>query len=273
MKIDIAQIISDALTSRSKENLTGIQASESLFRTYRILATLNGLNLKVPRSDRFYLKMAIGYYTRVLKASKKNQFIAAYSLGCPVEILYSMDIVPFQLEATGWLLSMLLGETNQLLTAANDAGLAPEICSVHRLMAGSFVRQMFPRPGAVLWTNMPCENSAKSGALLAKLNDCPGFFLDHPLENTTESQNYLVAEYQNLISFLEEKSGHKLNYHKLSEAIAQSQRQIELCREISQLRQKFAIAVPLFYLPQSIYDQSSFRGTSGRQQISGTAAQ
>lgn len=244
MKIDISKIISDTLFNSPRDNSDGIKKTESLFRTYSFLATINRFNLRIPKSDRIYLKTAIGYYTRVLMASKKKRFIAAYSLGCPVEILYAMDIIPFQLEATGWLLSMLLGETNQLLTAASEAGLANEICSVHRLMAGSFYRQMLPRPRAVVWTNMPCENSAKSGALLARLNDCPGFFLDHPYEPMPEAEKYLVTEFKNLISFLEEKSGLSLNYDKLTEAVAQSNRQIELCRELSQLRKNVPSPFP-----------------------------
>jgi benzoyl-CoA reductase/2-hydroxyglutaryl-CoA dehydratase subunit BcrC/BadD/HgdB len=188
----------------------------------------------------------VDYYARVLRASKKNRFIAVYSLGCPVEILYAMDIVPLQLEATGWLLAMLTGEANKLLSAASEAGLATEICSVHRLMAGAFAKQVLPMANAVLWTNMPCENGAKSGALLAKLNNCPGFLLDHPYRNTPGEATYLESELKNMISFLEEKSGHKLNYKSLEKSITQSNEQIELCREISQLRKTVPSPFPSF---------------------------
>lgn len=246
MKINVSKIISEALVNHSKPGGDGLNKTEKLFRAYRIAAKINALNPKIPKSDRLYLNLVIDYYVQALRASQKNDFIAAYSLGCPVEILYAMDIVPFQLEATGWLMAMLMGETSQLFTAAGEVGLATEICSVHRLMAGAFAKRLFPRPNSVLWTNMPCENSAKSGALLAKLNDCPGFFLDHPYRNIPEELDYLVAEFNKLIFFLEEQSGHKLNYNRLSEAINRSNEQIEICREISQLRKNVPSPFPSF---------------------------
>jgi len=236
LKIDLSKIVSEAIIKNSATETSGLGKVEALFRAYRLAAKINLLNPKVPRSDRLYLSLAVDYYTRVLRASKKNRFVAAYSLGCPVEIFYAMDIVPFQLEATGWLLAMLTGDTSQLLTAASEAGLATEICSVHRLMTGAFTRGLLPRPDALLWTNIPCENGAKSGALLAKINGCPAFFLDHPYNGNAEEKKYLVEEYKKLISFLEEQSGHKMDYHRLSQAITRSNEQIELCREISMLR-------------------------------------
>lgn len=246
MKTNISKLISDAFFNISKLNVKGIAKSEWLFRAYLIAMKLNSLNPKIPKSDRLYLNMAIDYYVRILRASKNNGFVAAYSLNCPVEILYAMGIVPFQLEATGWLLARLTGETGQLLSSANEVGLATEICSVHRLITGAFAKRLLPQPNAVLWTNIPCENSAKCGALLSRLNDCPGFFLDHPYSHTPEEVQYLVEELKNLISFLEEESGHKFDYNKLAESISESNKQIELCREISQLRKNVPSPLPSF---------------------------
>ena len=246
MKINISKIVSDAIIKNSAADGSGIRKVEALFRAYRVAERINALNPKIPQSDKLYLKLAIDYYARVLRAGKKNGFIAAYSLGCPVEILYAMDIVPFQLEATGWLLAMLTGETGPLLSSAGEAGLATEICSVHRLMTGAFARQLLPPPQAVLWTNIPCENGAKSGALLARLNTCPGFFLDHPYCCAPGETEYLAEEFKKLIAFLEDHSGHKMDYHRLGEAINRSSEQIGLCREISQLRKKVPSPFPSF---------------------------
>jgi benzoyl-CoA reductase/2-hydroxyglutaryl-CoA dehydratase subunit BcrC/BadD/HgdB len=246
VKIDIAKLMSGAIFNLSNSSGSGLDRSESLFRAYRLGAKINALNPGVPKSDRLYMRMAIDYYARVLSASKKKKFIAAYSLGCPVEILYAMQIVPFQLEATGWLLTMLTGDAGQLLQASSEIGLATEICSVHRLLAGAFWRQMLPRPNAVIWTNIPCENSAKAGPLFASLNECAGFFLDHPYRDAPREEGYLVSELINLISFLEKESGHRLSFSRLTEAINQTKRQIELCQEISELRKKVPSPFPSF---------------------------
>jgi hypothetical protein len=205
VKINPSKIVFNTLFNQSKAKGNSAHRNEALLRAYSLAAKINALNPKIPRSDRLYVKAAVDYYSRVLKASRKHDFVAAYSLCCPVEIFHAMGIVPLQLEVTGWVLTMLTGETNRLLTAAGEAGLAPEICSVHRLITGAFAKQLIPRPDAVVWTNVPCENSAKSGPLLAKINHCPDFFLDHPYEQTPEEVQYLVSEFNSLISFLEEK--------------------------------------------------------------------
>ena len=82
--------------------------------------------------------------------------------------------------------------------------------------------------------------------MLAALNHCPGFFLDHPCNNTPAEVHYLAEELKNQISFLEEKSGHRLDYDRLKEAVAQSDCQIKLCREISYLRKNVPSPFPSF---------------------------
>jgi hypothetical protein len=80
MKINISKTITDAAFSRAGKNGDGLERVEALFRAYRLAAGINNLNLKTPKSDRLYIKIAVDYYARVLKARRKNGFIIAYSL-------------------------------------------------------------------------------------------------------------------------------------------------------------------------------------------------
>ena len=174
MKINLSGIISNTLHRRSRTDGIDLNIVESMFKAYRLASMIGSLNPGVPGSDKLFLKISFRYYSRVLQAARKKDFVAAYSLGCPVEILYAMDIVPFQLEATGWLLARLTGHSSQLLSAAGESGLASEICSVHRLMVGAFARGLLPRANAVLWTNMPCEKVPKR-RLAGRVESLPRF--------------------------------------------------------------------------------------------------
>jgi hypothetical protein len=78
----------------------------------------------------------------------------------PSEILYAMDIVPMHTEMTTWMTAMFLGEQAELLSAGAELGLAPEICSPHRGLAGAFLLKALPRPNVMLWSNMICDNTA-----------------------------------------------------------------------------------------------------------------
>jgi benzoyl-CoA reductase/2-hydroxyglutaryl-CoA dehydratase subunit BcrC/BadD/HgdB len=187
--------------------------------------------------------MLAKYYTRLLEAPQKGDFVAAHTVFFPVEILYAMDIVPMHTEMTTWITAMFLGDQAELLSAGAELGLAPEICSPHRGLAGAFHLKALPRPNVMLWSNLICDNSAKSGELVMELNDCPGFFLDRPFQQSKEEVDYFVGELKELINFLERQSGKKMNWDRLSEMVARMDKQIKLLQEIGELRK----AVPSPY--------------------------
>lgn len=209
---------------------------ELLARSCRMIARLNRANPEARESDVKYYQMLESYYRRVLSAKREGNFLAAHTVFFPTEILYAMDIVPMHTEMTTWLMALFLSKQAELLAAGAELGLASEICSPHRGLAGAFALGSLPHPDAMLWSNLICDNTAKSGELVMKINDCPGFFLDHPFQATEAEVKYLVGELKAMISFLEEQSGHKMDWDKLAEIVAGMDREIELFREINELR-------------------------------------
>jgi len=188
------------------------------------------------KSDTLYYQMLSKYYTKLLKAHETGGFIAAHTVFFPSEILYAMDIVPMHTEMTTWLAALFTGEQESFLSAGAELGLAAEICSPHRGLAGAFKRGYLPRPDTILWSNLICDNTAKSGELIMKLNNCPGFFLDHPFQHSKKEVSYLVNELKSMVKFLEGLSGHKMDWDKLSEVVARTNQQLALTREIGELR-------------------------------------
>jgi len=88
----------------------------------------------------------------------------------------------------------------------------------------------------MLWSNMVCDNTAKSGELITELCDCPGFFIDRPFKNSQREIQYLTGELEDMVHFLEEKSGKKMDWDRLSETVERMDRQIELVRQVNELR-------------------------------------
>jgi benzoyl-CoA reductase/2-hydroxyglutaryl-CoA dehydratase subunit BcrC/BadD/HgdB len=161
-----------------------------------------------------------------------------------------MDIVPMHAETTTWMTTILTGESSDVLESAARMGLAPEICSAHRGLAGAYGLGTLPRPDVVLWSSLMCDNTAKSGELLMELNHAPGFFLDHPFEPSSLELDYLIDELKSLIAFLEEHTGRKMDWGKLSEIVGRMDRQIQLTREINRLR----MSVPSPFPPQRFFE-------------------
>ncbi|UCC59958.1 MAG: 2-hydroxyacyl-CoA dehydratase [Dehalococcoidia bacterium] len=209
---------------------------DSIIRACAVIQRMNKVRPDASESERIYYNMLSDYYIRIKNAREEGKFIAAHTVFFPAEILYAMDLVPMHTETTTWMISLFTGESTELLSAGADLGLASEICTPHRGLAGAFACDALPRPDVMLWSNLICDNTAKSGELLMDINRCPGYFIDHPFQHSEDERKYLVGELKNMISFLEEQSGHKMDWDRLSEIVAQMDRQIELFREICELR-------------------------------------
>ncbi|UCC17495.1 MAG: 2-hydroxyacyl-CoA dehydratase, partial [Dehalococcoidales bacterium] len=188
------------------------------------------------KSQTLYYQMLVDYYTRVNNAHQEGKKIAAHTVFFPAEILYAMDIVPMHMEMTTWLIALFLKEQAELLEKGAEQGLVPEICSPHRGVAGIFATNSIPRPDVILWSNLICDNTAKSGELLMELSGSPGFFFDNPFRTSPGEIDYLVGELEDMVGFLEQQTGNKMDWNKLSEMVERTRHEIELYREIGDLR-------------------------------------
>jgi benzoyl-CoA reductase/2-hydroxyglutaryl-CoA dehydratase subunit BcrC/BadD/HgdB len=224
--------------------------TDSLVRACKLVGRMAKARPQVHQSEIMYYQMLTDYFSRLSNAEEEGKFISANTLLFPNEILWAMDIFPLHTEAAVWLTALFIGEYDELISSGQQLGLAPEICSPHRGLAGGFATGALPRPNVMLWSNLLCDNTAKCGELLMEINQCPGFFLDHPYRYTDDERKYLVHQLEELILFLEEQSGHKMNWDRLSEIVAEMDKQIELLREIAELRK----AVPSPFHPLGFLD-------------------
>jgi benzoyl-CoA reductase/2-hydroxyglutaryl-CoA dehydratase subunit BcrC/BadD/HgdB len=209
---------------------------DAIIRASRIITRMNRDNPAAFKSEAVYYDMLAGYYTRLQNAHDEGKFIAAHTVFFPSEILLAMDIVPMHTEMTTWMMALFLGEQAEILSAGAELGLVPEICSPHRGLAGAFLLGALPRPDAMLWSNLICDNTAKSGELIMEITKCPGFYLDHPFKRSEAEDRYLVNELEDMIRFLEETSGRKMDWDRLSEIVEKMDYQMQLFREVCELR-------------------------------------
>jgi len=193
-----------------------------------------------------YFQMMHDYYCRVRDAREKGGFVVAHTMFLPVEIFDAMDITPLHLEFTGYMMSLFSGSCNEVLTVAAEMGLAPEICSSHRLIGGISKVGGLPPIDAVVCGNLQCDNCAKSGELVMEFNHCPGFLFDYPYNQNTASQEFVQSELREMIAFLEKVSGHRMDWDKLSASIAEVNKQIRVIGRINKLCQ----TIPSPFQPQ-----------------------
>jgi benzoyl-CoA reductase/2-hydroxyglutaryl-CoA dehydratase subunit BcrC/BadD/HgdB len=206
---------------------------------------MNQASPSARKSDVLYYRMLENYYKRVLEAHDNGKLIAAHTVFFPTELIYAMDYVPMHTEVTTWMMALFTGENADILSAAAELGLASEICTPHRGLAGAFASKSLPRPDVMLWSNLVCDNTAKAGELIMKITGAPGFFIDHPFKDSAEEMSYLAGELGDMVAFLEQRSGRKMDWNRLSEIVARMDRQIALMREVNELRK----AVPTPFSP------------------------
>jgi benzoyl-CoA reductase/2-hydroxyglutaryl-CoA dehydratase subunit BcrC/BadD/HgdB len=217
---------------------------DSLLRTCRMILKMNRNRPDTARSENLYYQMLDKYFTNIIQAKEEGRLVAAHPVFFPVEILYAMGIAPVHNEVVTNTAALLLNDQTEYLAAGAEAGLAPEICSPHRALAGTYFRKALPQIDVVLWSNLICDNTAKAGEYLMEINHCPGFFLDHPFGDSPKEKQYLVGELKDMIVFLEEKSGRKMDWDKLSRGIAEMDKQIKLQAEISEVRKNVPSPFP-----------------------------
>lgn len=190
-----------------------------------------------------YIDLIVQYFERANAARDEGKPLVAHTVMCPLEIFYAMDLVPFFVEFYA-LYHTFLGDMSSYLERAAQLGLPPEVCSAHRLTDAMTVERAYPKPDVFVFSSQACDNTPKSGEGMAELYDnCPPYFLDRPYTYTGRTLNYYVQEYQELICFLEEQTGRKMDYDRLKEVVRKSYRATELSMEINELRK--AVPEPL----------------------------
>jgi len=197
-------------------------------------------------SHRHYYTMMHDYYCRVRDARQKGDFVVAHTMFLPVEIFEAMGIIPLHLEFSGYMMSLFKGSCNEVLITAAEMGLAPEICSSHRLIGGLAKLGALPPVDAVVCANLQCDNCPKSGELVMEINHCPGFCFDYPYHDNPAGRDYVLRELREMVAFLERFSGRQMDWNKLSESIVEVNKQIQTVRKINELCQH----VPSPFQPQ-----------------------
>lgn len=211
------------------------------------------------QTDLLYYQLLHRYYSDIRNAVEEGKPLVAHTVTLPMEILYALDVVPYLTEVVAMCQTHLQNLYEESLSAAKAFGLPPEVCSAHRILLGNILKGWVPRPTAAIWSNLVCDHTAKSSQVIAELYDTPGYFLDRAYGFSEAEIKYFTRELEDMIAFLERATGRKMDWDRLSEAVARSQEIHQLQEEIAELRK--AVPSPIrnrgsmlqhlisFYLP------------------------
>ena len=203
-----------------------------MVKKYKKLATAKDLNRLMTR-----------YYAKSKLVSKLRP-VAWVTSGAPVEILTAMGIASAYPENYGALCGARRVAT-ALCQEAEGHGYSQDLCSYARSHIGSVLGQTdaplggLPRPDLLVACNNICTTTVKWYEALAQHYRVPLFVLDTPFMHHPELEahtvQYVAAQLEELIAWLQKHTGRKLKQKKFLETLTLSRQAVQLWREIREL--------------------------------------
>ncbi|MFW9823268.1 MAG: 2-hydroxyacyl-CoA dehydratase subunit D [Candidatus Thorarchaeota archaeon] len=152
----------------------------------------------------------------------------------PYEILNSMNVSGMFVEFFGAMLSGA-GMSRKYFELAESKGYSTDSCSYHRTIIGAAMDGLLPEPDVLIGASIPCNGGVKALKRIGEIFNKEVFILNIPIEVTSKSIDYLAEQYEQMIDYIEENTGRKLNYQKLKQAIAYNNQSREYLIEVNEL--------------------------------------
>jgi benzoyl-CoA reductase/2-hydroxyglutaryl-CoA dehydratase subunit BcrC/BadD/HgdB len=160
-------------------------------------------------------------FLKTYEPDTKVAYTSVYAF--PMELLAAFDVVPFDFEVAGAMISSTdMGVPT--MTEAEDHGYAMDVCSFHRTDLGAFFKGYFPEPDILLTTSYYCDQKAKTNEILSLLCGKKSFLLYTPSQVNKDSIKYVENQLRHIADMLVEVTGQKLDEDRLKEAIRSSNR-------------------------------------------------
>jgi benzoyl-CoA reductase/2-hydroxyglutaryl-CoA dehydratase subunit BcrC/BadD/HgdB len=144
-----------------------------------------------------------------------------YNLGFNSELIWALqDVMPITVETLGALHSALCNSriTKEFIDEAQAVGIPADSCSADKLSIGAIRRGLYPKPACTVGINTPCDAQVLCTQVYAELGEAPFFPIDVPYYHDEDAALHVAAQLKELIPFLEENTGCKMDIDKLREA-------------------------------------------------------
>lgn len=169
------------------------------------------------------------YYAVMSTAKKEGRTLAWSGVGAPGEILRTMEIVPIYGEPYGAICGASK-QNHELLEATEQHGYGRNFCSYARSFIGSALINKgplggMPEPDLIISSKEACNTHISWWEVLSRHFNKPFYVIDQPLIQRGVRQqhiDYMKAQLEGLIDFLERVTGRKLNEEPFVEAVTLS---------------------------------------------------
>jgi hypothetical protein len=196
------------------------------------------------------MKLLAKYVRKSITAHDEGKKVAMTTFCFAPPILYAFDVVPLLLEPMTVLGTFVLQRgTSEYLDYCCEVGFTETSCSSQRGSLGAYLAGLGVRPDMIICDSAGiCDTNANSYSFASAYLGIPFYQLCYPPTLTDErASSYHRQDFMNLISFLEEQTGSKLDIDKLREVVIEIEKQTELINEFTEFQRLVPSPIPSIY--------------------------
>ena len=187
-----------------------------------------------------------------------------YNLGFNSELIYALgDVFPTPIESFGAMHNIFgdINTTLDLIDLAEASGVPSDCCSADKIGAGTMHKNLLPKPCCCIGLNTPCDAQVLATQVMAEMSGAPFFVIDVPYYHDDRTVEHVAKQLKELIPFLEEHSGVKLDYDRLRVACELSNQMTETICEWLEWRKQTPLTQSSKLVSMTLILQIMFAGT------------
>ena len=159
------------------------------------------------------------YYQRVAKAKEIGEQLAWINFAMMPELFWAMDMVPISVEGICALTAQSPERATRYIDLA-EVHVPDYLCSANKVAVGAFLDGAIAVPEIFVHPSVPCDSALITNPVLAEVFETMSYFcIDVPYFRDERAYQYIAGELRRLVSFLEEKTGRKLDLDKLRQTV------------------------------------------------------
>ncbi len=190
------------------------------------------------------LQIQYDMWHQVRDAHKNGKKLVFFGGPVPVDIIVAFDCVPVYLDTIPIRLSPNPVLTGKFIDAA-EKYVPPTTCGLCKTYLGTLVEDQYGvQADAFVYSTVPCDSSRVVYPNMERMMKVPTFSFDFPFRRDWRGSEYMVAQIERFVTFMEDFTGTKLDWDKMKEAMANSNVTFDLQGKCADLRKHKPCPLP-----------------------------
>lgn len=180
----------------------------------------------------------------VMNAHKNGKKIVIFGGAMPVEVFAAFDLVPFYLDMIPFKLCSYPRVVSKFIDES-EKYISTSTCGLDKTELGGILSGGYGfQPDIFVYSSTPCDSSRVAYPNMEQMMKLPTFSFDTPFRRDDRGVDYLADQVGDLIKFLEETTGTKLDWEKLKYHMELSNQIYILQKKLSDLRKNKPCPLP-----------------------------